>query len=184
MLPQDFRITLNEMADVSVAGSDYEKVTSIHIKDPNAAVKPTLDLFVSGQTRLRFERQSVNDFFWIILKNVAEKFNESDILADKDYRMLSDNYSLRPDLTFRIDRTSDKKSQAGAAKLAEFLMQMPDDFVEFGIPGGTISNGKLKLVLNESISTVPHSSRLDPESSSKVLFSVYKSWINDKKITP
>lgn len=184
VLPNDFKIVLNEKADTSVAGADYEKVNSIHIKDPNASIKENSNLFVSGQTKLQLDHQNINDFLWNLLRGIKEGFNNSENPADVDYRRLSKNYSLRPDLTFRIDRNFDKKSEGSASMLAEFLMQLPDDFVEFSIPGGTISNGKLKLIANEKISTIVGASRLDPESAAKVLYGVYKSWTKNKKIIP
>ncbi|HYF85957.1 hypothetical protein [Azospirillum sp.] len=182
VLPNDFKVTLSEKADSSVTGEDYEKVTSIHIKDPNSSIKSTSEMFTAEQKRLRLDPQSINDFFWALLRGAKEVFSSSENSADIDYKMLSKNFGLRPDLTFRIDRAFDKKNQASASTLANFLMQLPDDFVEFGIPGGTISNGKLKLVSDEKIQTIVGANRLDPESAARVLYGVYTSWVNNKRI--
>lgn len=180
---EDFKIILNEKADASVTGSDYEKVRGIHIKDPNS-IRKSNDLFDDEFTRLRFDSQMIRDVPWSLMELIMKKIGNREGSAEIDYKKLSEKYALRADLRFRIEKPSGPENREDVSNLVDFLMQLPDDFVELELPEGTISNGKLKLIATEDIPTVPGSSRLEPEGAAKALHGVYTSWAANKRIPP
>jgi hypothetical protein len=178
-----YRIRLEERVDAKVTGEDYENIKSFRIRDPNYALT-TGDMLIGDEKSFSEERKRLLEWLsWPALKRVYSYFKNLDNDANENYHRLQEAYDLKAYLSFKVSRKSVVRSdKLDATALAQYLLQLPSDLVEIETPSGVIKEGKLRLQTKVKINTQYGSHQLDYEHGPKMLFSVYRSWLNGGRL--